>query len=105
MKLGVFSIRDVKTESFERPFFARSPGEAERSCVELVNDGQSVPSNHPEDFDLYYLGKWDPITGSLGDWDKDGKPCPLPIPQFILKLSQLKKAPREDAPLLSAINK
>ena len=61
----VFAVKDIKVGAFMAPFFMRSKGEAIRAFTDFANDGQSMPSKHPEDFCLYEIGTWDDDTGSL----------------------------------------
>jgi len=61
----VFSIRDAKSELFGTPFFNLTHGEAERNFKTLVNDPKSSVNQYPEDFDLYYLGSYDDVSGKM----------------------------------------
>lgn len=72
----VFSIRDSKSELFGTPFFNITHGEAERNFKTLVNDPKSSVSVYPEDFDLYYLGTYDDITGKV---------VPIDSPEHLVK--------------------
>lgn len=65
MTLKMYSIRDAKGEIFNPPFFQQTHGVAERSFKELVNDPKSNLNKYPEDYDLYYLGEYDDITGKM----------------------------------------
>jgi len=63
--LKAFAIRDAKAEVYNTPFFQKSHGEAERSFMELVKDKNSLVAKYPEDFDLYYLGTYNSISGLI----------------------------------------
>lgn len=65
MTLKIFSIRDSKGEMYMQPFFQKTAGEAERSFRSLANDEKTMVCKHPEDFDLYYLGEYDDLTGKI----------------------------------------
>lgn len=65
MQLKMFSIRDQKTEVFNTPFFQKTMGEAERNFAQTVNDPKTMLHQHPQDFDLYYLGEYDDNTGKF----------------------------------------
>lgn len=70
--LKVFGIRNAKADCFEnRPFFARSHGEAERVFQNEVT--RQSPDNfvwkYPEDYDLYFLGEYDEQTGVIRGLD------------------------------------
>lgn len=60
-----FSIYDVRSELYARPFFAVSNGEAIRSFMELVKDRQTLPGKYPADFKLILIGSYDDIKGLL----------------------------------------
>lgn len=82
MNLKMYAIRDSKAEAFHPPFYKGTHGEAERDFRNLINDSQSQPSKYPEDFDLYYVGEWDRLSGKVQ---------PLDTPQHIIKGVQLKE--------------
>lgn len=63
MEMKIFAIKDSKAGMFNSPFFQPTHGTAERSFKELLKDPQSFVSKYPEDYDLYYLGTYDDITG------------------------------------------
>lgn len=76
MKHRIFSIRDTKAEFYYTPFAQKTLGEAERSFSDLAANDKTSIGQHPEDFDLYYLGDFD---------DQSGKFEPLPAPQHVIK--------------------
>lgn len=78
----MYSIRDSKAEIFHPPFFNLTHGQAERNFTELVNDEKSTLSKHPEDFDLYYVGEYDDMTGKIQALD---------TPQHLCKAIQFKR--------------
>lgn len=65
MKLKMYAIRDAKAEYFNTPFYAQTPGEAQRNFETLVNDKKSTVNQYPKDFDLYEVGEYDQDTGKL----------------------------------------
>lgn len=65
MLLRIYSVRDTVSLSYNIPFFAKTDGEATRLFKDLVNDPQSTPGKHPEDFQLWLLGMFDPSTGEI----------------------------------------
>jgi len=81
MKQRIYSIRDQKGDMYNTPFFNKTHGEAERNFQELVKDEKSFVAKYPEDYDLYYLGEYDTITGIIQ---------PLDTPQHMVKAIQLK---------------
>ena len=83
MTLKMYSIRDAKSEIFNKPWFAITHGEAERNFTAAVNDEKTSLHNHPEDFDLFYVGMYDDNTGKL---------TALQTPEHIIKAVQVKKS-------------
>lgn len=81
MEHKIYSIRDAKGEVFNSPFYKKTHGEAERDFKTLVNDDKSVVNKYPDDFDLYYLGTYEDVSGKL---------IALDTPQHILKAVQVK---------------
>lgn len=67
MIIKVFSIRDTKSEAFQRPFFDVSTGSAIRAFTQLVNSGdtEQLVALCPEDFALFEIGEFDDSTGAL----------------------------------------
>lgn len=67
MKLEIFAVRDRATDQFGNPMFLISSGQAIRSFTDEVNraDKDNQIYNHPDDFDLYYLGSFDTNVGSF----------------------------------------
>lgn len=63
MKVGVYSIRDMKAGSFMAPFFLHNDEVAKRAAREAVRDPQSNFSKYPEDFTLFRIGIFDDSTG------------------------------------------
>ena len=55
MKLGVYSIRDAKSEVFSQPMFFVTPGIAIRTFGDECSNDNSNLCKHPEDFALYNL--------------------------------------------------
>lgn len=60
-----FAIRDIKTDSFHLPFFQTHKAGAMRMFSDLATDNQSPMSKHPEDFQLFEIGMYDPATAGL----------------------------------------
>lgn len=76
----MYSVRDSKAEFYERPFLQHTHAEAQRSFASIARDPQNPIGKNPEDFDLYYLGEYDNVTGKLD---------PLPAPEHIVKANAL----------------
>lgn len=63
----IYAVKDLAVQAYGQPFFVRAKGEALRSFQDEVNkrDGQSSIAQHPEDYELYYIGDWDDLTGEI----------------------------------------
>jgi hypothetical protein len=60
-----FSIKDIKSEGFNTPFFQATYGLAERSFKDACQDVNSSLNKHPDDFSLYYIGEFNMQTGKF----------------------------------------
>ena len=58
----IFSVFDVKAEIYMNPFTAGSSGLAIRTFTDIANDTSHPIGQHPEDYTLFELGTWDPVT-------------------------------------------
>lgn len=65
MKMAMCSIYDIKAEAWLNPMFFLSKGQASRSFTDVVNDGKSEFSAHPEDYTLFLLGYFHQDTGAV----------------------------------------
>lgn len=63
--LNCYSIYDKKALSFATPFFAVNDDVAMRSFEDLVRDRRSLVAQHPEDFALHFVGRFETETGKL----------------------------------------
>jgi len=59
MILQIFTIYDSKIESYMKPFYASTKGEAVRMFSDGLKEGDSLIAKHPEDFTLFHLGEYD----------------------------------------------
>ena len=61
----VMAVKDRMADAFARPLFVPAVGVGIRSFTDEVNrkDGDNQMFNHPDDFDLYELGRFDDGTG------------------------------------------
>jgi hypothetical protein len=68
----VFSIRDVKADTFGRPFFSHNSDTAKRVFGDEVNrpDPENPLNQHPEDYSLYEIGMFYDNTGRLGEYEQ-----------------------------------
>lgn len=67
MKFVMMSTRDSASELFSRPFFVAAVGAGVRGFTDEVNrkDVDNPLNAHPEHFDLYKVGFFDDITGTV----------------------------------------
>jgi hypothetical protein len=65
MKMCVVAVRDSAVGAFNRPFYAPSIGVAVRSFSDEVNRkaADNIMSQHPEDFELWYIANFDEELG------------------------------------------
>lgn len=63
MLLKMFAIYDSAARCYRTPFFLQEEGEAVRAVKNLVNDPQTVMSQHPSDYSLFHVGAFDNATG------------------------------------------
>lgn len=83
MKLKAYSIYDKKSLTYAKPFYFHQDGEALRAFDASVQGEQSQLNQFPEDFDLYYVGDFDQITGKTSTAE----------PKYIGKASDYKRKP------------
>lgn len=71
----IYAVRDNAVEAFGTPFFLSGKGEALRSFSDEANskNENSAIAKHPEDYDLYELGVYDEIDGSIAPHAKPEK--------------------------------
>lgn len=65
--MSLLVLKDLKAEAFMTPFFAPTNGVAFRELQDQLRKGGdgNVLASHPEDFELYELGSFDPADGGL----------------------------------------
>ena len=63
--LQSFSVYDKKSQSFSRPFFSATKGEASRAFSDMINDTSHPLGKHPEDYSLYLVGNFNDKEGKL----------------------------------------
>lgn len=65
MKLNIYAIYDVKISAYSQPYYSHTNGSALRAFADHVNDPQSQPNKHPEDYQLFHLGTFDDQDGTI----------------------------------------
>lgn len=65
MILRVYAVFDMKSKTFNTPFFLINDDVAKRAFFDLVNDPNTTVARHPEDFSLWCLGSWEDVQGEF----------------------------------------
>lgn len=63
--MKLFSVLDVKAQSFAKPFCDESAVNALRGFSRVVNEGNNPLHDFPDDFCLCEMGDFDPQSGKL----------------------------------------
>lgn len=65
--INIFSIKDTNANTYQPPFFQRTPEAAIRLFKLEVNraDQHNLVYQYPEDFELHYLGTFNEETGEI----------------------------------------
>lgn len=68
----IVSLKDTATQVFGTPFFVHAPAQAVRSLRDAVNakDADTDIARHPDDFELFELGSFDPASGVITPCEK-----------------------------------
>lgn len=61
----MFTVHDSKAKVYGVPFFLHEEGMAIRTFSDMVNDPSHAFGKHPEDYTLFYVGKYDDSNGQL----------------------------------------
>lgn len=65
MKLKVYAVYDSKVQTYDKPIFMRSRGEAVRSWDTVANDPSTQFFKYPEDYSLMEIAEYDDETGTF----------------------------------------
>lgn len=65
MKLNAYTIYDVASGAYMRPFFSQADGMAVRGFKDIANDPEHEVGKHPEDYTLFRIGDFNERTGTL----------------------------------------
>lgn len=65
MKLNAYTIYDVASGVYMRPFFSQADGQAIRGFNDIALDMNHEVGKHPEDYTLYRVGSFNDTTGKL----------------------------------------
>lgn len=79
MKFKMYSVKDTKIDAFNRPMFFQNEKHMYASIERTLKDPDSDLARHAADYQLFYLGEFDDVTGVI-----DGVP-----PQFLFNAAEL----------------
>ena len=65
MKLQAYTIYDVASGIYMRPFFSQADGQAIRGFKDIATDANHEVGKHPEDYTLYRVGQFNDTTGKM----------------------------------------
>ena len=75
----IYSFEDVKVQVFHSPMVLLNDNDARRLLADVVADGSTPISKHPEDFRLVRLGEFNDNSGLLSS---------LATPEFIANATE-----------------
>ena len=65
MKLNAYTIYDVASGVYLRPFFSQADGQAIRGFKDIATDADHEIGKHPEDYTLFRIGSFNDNTGKM----------------------------------------
>ncbi|AXL15447.1 nonstructural protein [Microviridae sp.] len=65
MKLNAYTIFDVASGIYMRPFFSQADGQAIRGFKDIATDADHEVGKHPEDYTLFRVGSFNDTTGKM----------------------------------------
>ena len=65
VEVRVYAIFDNKINKFQKPFFVEYDVQAERMFIKLLRDEGTIMHEFPEDFDLYFVGRFHLDSGGF----------------------------------------
>ena len=74
-RIKVYSVFDRKAEEFAPPFLAQNDELAKRLVVASFSRGESIVTQWPEDFSLYFIGEFGSGNGALIPLDQSALVC------------------------------
>lgn len=77
MKTLLFSIHDIKSKIYNKPFHQLNQEEALRTASDLANDKEHTPGKHPADFSMFQLGSYEDTTGKCDLYQSPEHICNL----------------------------
>ncbi len=71
MKHNIYTIFDLASGLYSRPFFTQSDPEAMRSFADIAEDADHPIGKHPEDYSLFRIGIFDDTRAKLENEDNE----------------------------------
>ena len=65
MKMNAYTIYDVASGTYMRPFYSAADGQAIRGFKDIATDATHEVGKHPEDYTLYRIGDFNTTTGQM----------------------------------------
>lgn len=65
MKQNIYAIRDVKVQSYMRPFPGNHVEEVKRSVAQACLDPETSLAKYPQDYELFFIGSFDDEKGTF----------------------------------------
>lgn len=69
MILQLYAIKDLKVNEFQQPVSFQTNAQAIRAFGDLITKGETLMTNHKEDFQLFRIGAVDCESGTFLDND------------------------------------
>lgn len=86
----LFSVYDKVSASFEKPFVAPTAGSAARAVRMAVAEPGHPYQRYPADYELYQVGLWDRLTGTVHQQVSEGPEGTRSVePLFVCSLATL----------------
>lgn len=63
--MKIITVRDKAVEAYGTPFFTKTIGQAIRSFRDELARDESPMGQHPEDYDLYFIGDYEEESGAI----------------------------------------
>lgn len=63
--MKIVAIKDGALDGYMQPWYVPSTGVAVRAFKDQINSQESPMSQHPEDYELYYIGTFNTDKGTI----------------------------------------
>ncbi len=90
MRLDIFTVHDVVSEKWGKPFFGDNAASAIRGFSEVCKDEGHEFAKHPSDYSLYHVGSFETDSGKIEAMS----------PRQIAEASSFSEAPSARGPIV-----